>query len=179
MKELDQFNKILDNLTRLYPTLPAKAATLAVNFSKERFREGAWLDSTKEKWPSRANNGKGNRANRAVLVDSGALKRSIRKGRVTPVRAIISAGGYGIKYAQIHNEGGSFSGTAKVRAHQRNTFVRTRQGRREQVKGHTIRAHKRGYNIIMPQRQYLGDSYALEKRIQLMLTAEVKRVITK
>ena len=180
MDELAPFNRIIDNLTRLYPTLPAKAATVAVNFSKERFREGAWLDSGgAESWQARKREERGNRNNRGVLVDTGALKRSIRKGRATPVYAIIQAGGYGINYAQIHNEGGNISGTANVRKHNRNAFARTRAGRREQVKAHTVSAHSRKYNINMPRRQFIGNSLVLDNRIELMMEAEIIRAITR
>lgn len=178
VRELAEFNRIVTRLERLYPTLPGKAATIAINFTKERFREGGWRDSSLEKWDERKRQDNGARNNRGVLMDTGALKRSIRKGIVTPTRAKVLAGGYGIGYAQIHNEGGTVSGTAKVRTHQRRAFARTRAGRQEQVRAHRVSAYTRRFSYTMPKRQFLGDSFTLERDIQRMLIREIHRAIT-
>lgn len=167
MRELSQFTRILDNLSRVYPTLPGRAATVAVNFTKERFRDEAWLDVTKNKWQPRKHSKNARDRSRKTLTKTARLKRSVRKDRVTPNYAIIAVGGTGINYARIHNEGGRVNETVKVRAHSRN-----RAGRTEQVK-----AHIRKVDFIMPKRQFIGNSVTLDKRIQLQLTADISRAL--
>ena len=186
MRELAQFTRILDNLSRVYPTLPGRAATIAVNFTKERFRDEAWLDVTKDKWEPR----KSKKNKRGVLVKTARLKRSVRKDRVTPSYAVIAVGGTGINYAQIHNEGGRIQGDFKIKEHTRkinqnvkvqSTNLRTRKTtsrtRRLQSGETTVKAHIRKVNFVMPKRQFIGNSLTLDKQIQLQLTADISRAL--
>ncbi|MDR1543715.1 MAG: hypothetical protein LBS50_04760 [Prevotellaceae bacterium] len=80
---ISDFTRRIDALNRSYGALPDEIAALAVKFSKERFVEQAWLDNTKENWASRSRNRRsihGNRTrNQTLLVQTGRLKRSIRK----------------------------------------------------------------------------------------------------
>ncbi len=177
MKELSGFIRKMNQLERVYTRLPGTAAVIAVRFFKERFREQAWLDSTKDKWQARKRQERGKRNNRGILMDTGRLKRSIRKGPVNHERAIIYAGGTGIKYARIHNEGGRVSGSFTVKQHNRKQFERNRKGRKETVKAHKVKAHTRKVNFTMPKRQFIGASRTLDKRLQLKLTAEIMRAL--
>jgi len=45
--DISDFIRRLDALSNAYKKVPNEVAALAVNFSKERFREQAWLDVTK------------------------------------------------------------------------------------------------------------------------------------
>lgn len=190
MQELREFTQIIDNLNKVYPTLPNKAATIAVNFTKERFVDSAWLDATKEAWEKRKHVKNARARSRNILVQSGKLKRSVRKGIVTPDYAVIEVGGTGIPYARIHNEGGQIQGNFNVKEHKRTTSqkvkvqstnLRTRKttSRTKKLQGKetTVKAHIRKVDFIMPQRQFIGNSLTLDKRIQLQLTADISRAL--
>lgn len=179
MKELGNAFKMIDSLTKAYAAIPHKAATVAVNFSKERFRRGNWLDERAEAWKARKRNDSGKRGKRGILIDSGRLKRSIRKGRVTHNSAIILAGGNGINYAQIHNEGGLISGVFKVKRHTRQAHQRKRNNKAHTVKAHTVKAHSRRVNFNMPKRQFIGNSRELDSRIKNMMLIEIEAALTK
>ena len=49
MKELTPYFNLLDRVSRVVDTLPRRAATEAVNFSKERFKQQNWVDTTTSK----------------------------------------------------------------------------------------------------------------------------------
>ncbi|MCT4640397.1 MAG: phage virion morphogenesis protein [Bacteroidales bacterium] len=163
----DFFTKI-DRLTTLYPLIPKKAGIVAVNFSKDRFRDQAWLDRTKHNWERR----KDTRIKSGTLIRSGRLKRSIRIVRANQNMVII---GTDVPYAKIHNEGGTIDKVVQVKSHTRKAHTRYRKGRRESVSQHKVSAFTRNMTLTMPQRQFLGTSYTLERRIELLITADIMR----
>lgn len=171
IKGLKETILMLDAITNISKKIPEKAATLAVNFSKERFVEQSWKDTSKEKWASRSINGNRSkrRRNGAILVGTGRLKRSIRKIQVGSDYAII---GTDVPYAQIHNDGGVVKATATVKTFTKKAYTRKRNGRRENVKSHTVSSHKRTINFKMPKRQFMGESLTLVKRIENVITVE-------
>ena len=65
-------------------------------------------------------------------------------------------------YAQVHNEG--FDGTENVAAHQR-----TVKGKKQ-----TVRAHTR--HMVMPKRQFMGDSPVLNQKITNKIIRDVNRI---
>lgn len=159
------FAAIVDDVTRAINSLPARVATHAVNFSKERFVKQNWHDTTPEPWKprSRARRGGQKRQNGAVLVDSGRLKRSIRVISANASRVVI---GTDVPYAEIHNEG--LDGQVNVRQHNR----RSRKGRI-----YTVRAHKR--KVHMPQRRFLGESQELSNQLTELVSSELQKAIEK
>jgi phage gpG-like protein len=168
----------LDALQQTYKNIPAEVATIAVNFSKDRFRDQAWTDETKEPWKSRKRPRRGKTgkvsSNQTLLVKTGRLKRSVRKISATEDKIII---GTDVPYAQIHNEGGTITGTATVKSHTVKEHTRMRKGRREKVKSHTVKAHSRKMNVKIPKRQFIGNSYTLQRRISLHITARFTRAL--
>lgn len=141
-KQINQFKK----------EIPRIAGVEAVNFFKASFRKQGWHNNTIEKWPARKTRVGRQTDKRAILVKSGALKKSIRIDRLTKTGVIVSSE---LPYSKIHNQGGRINKTAKVRAHQR------RVGR-----GSTnVRSHNRRMNIDMPQRKFMGQSNALDNII--------------
>jgi phage gpG-like protein len=167
------FIRKLDALSDAYKKLPAEVATIAVNFSKDRFREQAWLDETKENWKPRKRQRKG-KGSQTLLVKTGRLKRSVRKISATEDRIII---GTDVPYAQIHNEGGTISTTATVKAHEVKEHTRKRKGRNGRVKSHTVKAHQRKINTRIPQRQFIGNSKSLQDKIISHITARFERAL--
>ena len=189
MQETMEFVAILNRVTNAVRTLPRRAATLAVGFSKDRFRAQNWADTSRESWKPRSANtwGRKERSGRAILVDSGRLRRSIRVIHVDENSAII---GTDVPYARAHNEG--YSGTVKqnVRAFTRN---KTKYGviRGKQLKRSTkisygrvktgdvnVKAHTRTITQKIPRRQFLGQSALLNRQIERMMTNEIKNAIT-
>lgn len=188
MDDLKEFDGTIKAVQRVYHTLPQKAATVAVNFIKRRFIEQNWIDYSTEAWKRRKLRGK-NREQRAILTKTGRLRRSIRKGKVTPDYAIIETD---VPYARVHNEG--FRGTVNVRVHKRNRYknVKTKEGTgvysvksrkerqrtrttRETSNTHWVQSHRRRVN--MPRRQYMGVSGYMNRDIQRMMTAEFFRAL--
>lgn len=180
---------------------------VAVNFFKDRFRMEAWIDKTVQKWPGRkSDSGISKKKRRAILVQSGALKRSIR---ITAVGDGYVRVGSDRKYAQIHNEGGTIRATAKVSEHKRRLYsfdvqlkdsgstVRARKrdlmdsdaGVKRRFKGikvlkkntayTTVKAHSRSINMTMKPRRYMGNSAFLNKRIATLIEYNLKKIFNK
>lgn len=155
----------LNRLQKLYVKFPKLAGTEAVNFSKERFRLKNWLDRSREKWEPRKRVGSTKKKRKgSLMMVSGRLKRSIKKIRQTRNSVTI---GTDVPYARIHNEGGEIKKTVKVRKH-----TRVRSGRKTKVK-----AHVRQMNTSIPQRQFIGDSAILLRRVERLLERELKQII--
>lgn len=159
------FAAIVDDVTRAIDALPARVATCAVNFSKQRFVQQNWHDTTPEPWKPRSAKRRGGekRQNGAILVDSGHLKRSIRVISANPNRVVI---GTDVPYAEMHNEG--LDGQVNVCQHTR----RSRKGRTYTVRAHTRRVH-------MPERRFIGESQELTNQLEDLITTELKNAIEK
>jgi phage gpG-like protein len=160
MIETLEYIRMLDRVSMAVSSIPQRAATLAVNFSKERFRAQNWVDTRTEPWPKRQ--GREKRKVRAILIDSGRLRRSIRKVVVTSNFVII---GTNVPYAQAHNDG--FRGEVTVKQHRRDN--RARPGY------HLVRSHTK--NINLPRRRFIGPSSVLDRQMVRMMTSEIARAM--
>lgn len=160
-----QFAKVVENYKAFKKSLAVNIGEEAINFAKDNFRRQGFKDAILMKWRRRKSGAPRNQG-RAILVDTGQLKRSIRITRISPGGNRIYIGS-NVKYAQIHNEGGRVSGTASVRSHYR----RTRSGARARV-----RAHSRNVNFRMPKRQFIGPSRELNKGIRRMIQLKLIKV---
>ena len=157
------FGQIVKDYQRFKKSLPRAIGTEAVNFAKDNFRKQGFQDVGVKRWRKRKPGSNRNRG-RAILVDTGKLKRSIRITRITRTQVHI---GSNVEYAQVHNEGLRVSGSANVRSHRRTT----RTGARTRV-----RAHTRRVNFRMPKRQFIGPSKELDRRIQKYIRKSLLRV---
>lgn len=86
--------------------LPVAIGAIAKSHYLKSFRDQGFTDDTLSPWdvrkrPNRSD--RRNKANRAILVDKGHLRRSIRVVRATWNR--VEVGSTGIKYARFHNRG--------------------------------------------------------------------------
>lgn len=162
MNETLEYFRLLDRVANTVQQLPRRAAVLAVQFSKERFVSQNWVDTSTEPWKKRKPGwSKKNDKGRAILVQSGRLKRSIRTVRVTPDEAVIGTDRPG---AAAHNFGFRGRVNQKVSKHTR----RTRSGRTA-----TVKAHDRTIHQNIPQRQFIGASAVLDRQLTRMMTAEI------
>ncbi|MDR1403030.1 MAG: phage virion morphogenesis protein, partial [Tannerellaceae bacterium] len=128
--------------------------------------------------------GRTGRRSQTLLVDTGRLKKSIRKIKYTTEQIII---GTDVPYAEIHNEGGEIKKTVNVKshtikAHGRKAHTRNRSGRAERIKAHTVKtytvkAHARRMNLKIPSRRFIGNSHTLARRIELHVTARFARAL--
>ncbi len=175
----DFFEKLgkLDKTYFLNKTIDA-AGVLAVNFSKRRFIYKNWKDRKTTAWKARQRKSRG-----SLMIKSGRLKRSIRKLATGRFYVII---GTDVPYAKIHNEGGRIKERVKVRAHSRTRTIyakrkRVKEGQSRYTKKKTgsvtmhVRSHYRNMNVEIPKRQFIGNSYALAKEIELYMLAQIKR----
>lgn len=173
------FTKQLDKYAKLHKRIPQRMASVAVNFSKERFRQKNWVDTKREPWkPRQEKKGHG-----STMVASGRLKRSIRKLRVAKNYAII---GTNVKYAELHNNGGVIKQKVTVKGHKRDVRVQrqrtnlrtrktTKQKGRVTIGQTTVKQHTRQMNTKMPARTFIGESKVLARRIERQIIKDYQQ----
>lgn len=164
--------------------------TDAKNHFVKSFRNQGFEDQTIQRWQSRKRTSYRTRSgrvvddtNRAILVKSGDLRRSVRiisKG----YRSIVL--GSDLPYAQIHNDGGIIDKSESrnlmyyreiaTNIQSRNTLKRfaSTTGRRKATHAMevTIGAHK----IKMPKRQFIGHSRKLIDQLRMKLDKRIQNV---
>lgn len=173
---MKEFDTLIARIIKTQQALPSQIAVIAVNFSKERFRQQNWLDEAPEPWkPRKRRREGGEKRSQSLLVDTGKLKRSIRKIKATPDLVVV---GTDVPYAKIHNDGGKIEQTVQVKKHQRRTHQRTRDGRKEIVNEQTVKTHSRKMNTTIPARRFLGDSDALMKDIEKHVVSAFEKAIS-
>lgn len=160
---MKDFFVILDNITKAIDTMPKRIATMGVMFSKERFIQQNWIDTSVSAWRPRCVRRRGGqrRQNGAILVDTGRLKRSIRSSLVSKELIIISTD---VPYARAHNEG--LNSSVLVRSH-----TRHRNG-----KAYKVKAYSRF--VRLPQRRFLGESRVLCSRLENLIISELQKAMT-
>lgn len=178
-KQFTAFQKKVEASLKKFPRL---AASEAQNFFLDSFRRQAWIGYNTETWPKRKPGGKRN-TGRALLVDTGRLKRSIRIKKADWDSVIV---GSDVPYAGVHNDG--FTGTQKVGAHSRTASrrVATRYNKNGKAsraksaqvkirgKGHQVKAFNRKQRI--PRRRFMGNSPYLNRRIDRVFTLELSKL---
>jgi phage gpG-like protein len=149
-------------LTRLMRSLPRIIGVAARNFYMDSFRRQGYIDNSYSRWQPRKAVGKKRSSRsdgRALLVNSGALRRSLRIV-TNPSSVIIESN---LPYAEVHNEGGTISGNVGVKAHARST-----------KKGQTtVKAHSRNVNFKMPKRFGLNGFFLVSILSLIMLMKEL------
>jgi len=160
------FGRIVPRLTEVRSYLPDVLATTALNFFKDSFRRQGWRDRGLKSWKPRKD---GSRPGGAILVKRGHLRNSLRKLIATWQRTEV---GTNLPYAAAHNEG--FQGTVNVKAHTRKKYQRTKGKRKEATGSYSVRAHTRKMNL--EQRQFLGDSEMLERKIDHVIAKAVDTI---
>lgn len=184
MSDTRDFDLKVERVANALMAIPRRAATMAVNFSTDRFRAQNWADFTREPWKARSVNTwrkKAERPGRAILVKSGRLRRSIRVISISADRIII---GTDVPYAEVHNDG--FSGKVKqtVKKHTRKRYGRvsstnleTRKttSRRGRIGESEVKEHERTIDQNIPRRRFIGSSAVLNRQLERMITVEIVR----
>lgn len=152
---------IADHFAKVLRTAPRLLGNDALNFFLDSFKRQGWQGATFQPWAARKN--KTNNKGRAILVQSGRLRRSPRIISTTAETATI---GTDVPYAQAHNEG--FNGSVKqnVKAFDRKSAI---------GKIVAVRAHARTIQMSLPKRQFMGDSPVLTKQLINRLTNELMK----
>lgn len=165
MADLKNIESVLQKkLQTAVGKLPTELVNEAVNWTKDNFSRQGYPDSTFSRWAPRKISAKRNKG-RAILVDTGRLKRSIRKISIGPLSASF---GTDVPYARAHNEG--YHGTVNVRSHTRAKIgtIKVSTGKSGQpfknkksiVGTGTVKAYSRTMNL--PQRKFIGNSTVLQ-----------------
>ncbi len=98
------------------------------------------------------------------MVQSSILKNSVRV--IATTRNSVTVG-TGVEYAQIHNEGGTINQTLNIKTHSRKRKDRTSN----------VKAHTRKRKIKIPQRQFIGESALLMRRIERYVQREITAIL--
>jgi phage gpG-like protein len=176
LPETIQFVRLCDNISKSVDRFPNLVAAEAVRFSKQRFREQAWLDTNTENWKKRKDNTwnkKKQRKGRGILIDSGRLFRSIRKIIAQPNLVVI---GTDVPYARMHNDGGRFTFNQHVKPFTRSRpGARAARGNRKKALSGTVsvRGFTRTIHINMPRRRFLGGSAVLNRNLERIMASEI------
>lgn len=162
-KQMAEFEREAQQRLKHFPVI---AASTAENFFKDRFRTQDWTDTTTEPWKKISDKAKRNKG-RAILTDTGDLKRSIRiiKSDWSSVQV-----GTNLPYAEKHNNG--FRGIEQVKSHNRK--IKKAFGKRIKPKQVVVRSHARKVN--MPQRKFIGNSVVLNNKIEREFILELNKI---
>lgn len=160
-----------EELERRYKTfrsqIPRHIALSAENFFKRNFQAQGFVDQPFKKWPQRKNpRDKG----RAILVKSGKLRRAIKPLKITEKIVVVGIGEH-IPYAALHNSGGKIKVTPKMR---RFFWAKYRETQDEYYKN--LALTQKQY-LIMPKRQFIGESKALYVAIDRMIAKQLEKAL--
>lgn len=149
-------------------TMPRKMGKDVVNFALDNFKRQAWLGSSVQPWRPRKNPNKWGqkpkRNGRAILMDTGRLRRSIDIIRTTVDSVTV---GTDVPYAKAHNEGLRVGEIQQVSEHTRKlttvakvSSIKSKRTttKRVQTGTTTVKAHTRRINQNIPRRQFLPTS---------------------
>lgn len=100
------FDRLNGNLDRMARDLPRMLGVEMLNHTKQAFRAQGFTGSSFSAWQRRKTQNRADRRTnkqRAILVDSGNLRRSLRVRKATFKETAVGA--YGVPYASVHNRG--------------------------------------------------------------------------
>lgn len=164
-KDFPDFDNTAEDLELFMKGLPSYVANTALNFYKDSFERQGYIDKTYNKWkPRKASKRRDSRPGRAILIDTGRLRRSLdfrlnRTSRGFEITFISD-----VPYAKVHNEG--INKSIAVRAHSRKIYGKTTQ----------VKSHKR--NMRIDQRMFMGRSAFLENRIEMHLERALDQIFS-
>ncbi len=173
---------------------PRLVGQVALSTFDENFDNGGFTDKVFIRWKPRKhdadNRGRrlgdgGKQAGRALLIQSGRLRRSVRVASISSRAVRLVAGNQDVPYAGIHNDGGKITGTVSVAAHSRRLFEHdevsgARAKKAKFVKIHTgtsqVKAHSRTLNTTIPRRRFMGASAKLLDRVGRLFFREINQL---
>ncbi len=186
----DTLNNLERNFQSVYLRLPPLVGNEAVNFTLDNFKRQGFLGDSFQPWARRKDPNKWGqhppRNSRPVLMDTGALRRSIRMISHNGDTVVI---GSDMPYAQAHNEGVRLGEIQSVKAFSRKltklgvvdkkelkTRSKIKFGRLH-VGDVEVKPFTRRINQNIPKRQFMGDSPYLRASISRIVAAEILRAL--
>lgn len=163
----------LKNYERFKTVIPILLANEAENHFKKGFTKGGGQTNlSKTGWKERQfTKGKGKRN---ILVGRGTLQRDIQKRRISFNTIVIGTSSLTSKYADIHNKGGKIRITERMRkffwAQSKNASTKS-----EQEYWKNLALTKKSF-IVIPRREYIGNSVTLENRMEKMIDKELLKI---
>lgn len=97
----ESINRKIRNLKDAKRKIPVLVSNNSKNFFLQSFRNQGFTDNSLEKWQKRDNRSRRN-SGRAILVDTGALRRSIKVSQSSFNKIVITSN---LPYAAVHNYG--------------------------------------------------------------------------
>ena len=184
----NSFNQISGNLAvkvrRMKADLPDAIGLMAKQHFQSNFtRQG--FDDSKWKEVKRHTTGKGVDKTRAILSGrTGRLKKSIHVDKATWNKVVIATDR--LAYAQIHNEGGTINKKESTKVlHFRSVEMDYNKKTKTHGQGTKFSSAKRAHysqkvsigahEIVIPKRQFMGDSPVLIARINKLITNTIDK----
>lgn len=164
---------IRQRLAQKLQELPPILGEEVVNFSHENFNKQAWQGENEQPWAKRKNPtkwGVKDEEKRAILVKTGAGRRSVQVVRIEKYKVVIGAGGEVAPYMKLHNYG--FQGAVKQNVR---PFTRSLKG----GKTSNVRGFSRTIYQNIPKRQFIGgenESSKLKERLQNVIKEELNEI---
>jgi hypothetical protein len=171
-------------------------------FFVESFRKQGFDDQSVQKWKKRQvseRKGRGSKksaaelgtvrsvkAGRAILVKTGDLRRSIKRNPANRAALSIKIS-TDLPYAKVHNDGetinvsgrkGSGTITRSIRGSAGFKDGKFTRGRAKKVTFQGKEYTTGAYSIKMPKRQFMGDSYNLNKKVKAVIVKRLDKVFT-
>lgn len=197
---------IAQSLNKMMQTLPTKMGVLGVKFSNDNFRNEGFDDGGIKKWDARGALAQRS-TGRAILVDTGQLRRSIRvlrKSSPSAGRGVSVIVGTDKPYAQAQNEGATLTPSPKQRRFFWAMYYKNRKAsdvhyaignatgkKAKKTKAKLFAAadaHEDAADIwknmalakkiTIPKRQFIGESKTLQKQLNELVFDEVKKCFT-
>lgn len=165
----------LDKLSRGFKQekkeLPRKIGNIAEQHFRSGFRKGGGqTNESTGGWKKRKRPAPG----RAILVKSGKLRRDVRLRRYSWNMIRVATSSMTSDYASIHNTGGVIDhpggteyGFKSVQDARRGRIQFLRTGR-----GYIVLGKTPAHNIPIPQREFIGRSHKLNRKIGLRIRRE-------
>lgn len=97
----ESINRKIRNLKDAKRNIPFLVSNNSKNFFLQSFRNQGFTDNSLEKWQKRDNRSRRS-SGRAILVDTGALRRSIKVSQSSFNKIVITSN---LPYAAVHNYG--------------------------------------------------------------------------
>lgn len=156
---MDFTKELKQKVKEAMDSVPGIIASTAQGYFIERFSKKEFDGTPWPAWGKNYHPGRG-----TLLVQSGALRKSIEVDEISDRRVVITAGNDEVLYAKVHNEG--FSGSVVVPEHKRTS----KKGKEYKVKKHTRKA-------LVPQRQFLGESRELNQLLEKEIEQIFKTIL--
>jgi phage virion morphogenesis family len=149
----------------IFKSISPKVAQKARAFFLQSFIKQGFTDTSFIPWVKRVD-----ALPHKLLSQSLTLKNSLRIAEQSPERVVISAGEK-LSYAAIHNEGGTITVkvTEKMRKYFWAMYYKTQNSRYKWM----ALTEKETLTIHIPKRQFIGESYTLDKQLENLLIEEI------